>query len=401
MSGRTYLDYASASPMWPDVEQVVVDALRREWANPLSVHEDGRAAQLLLDEARVSVAALIGGRPAEIYFTASGTESNNLALKGLARAYARRGRHVVVSAVEHFCVLHSARRLEREGFSVTRIDVDRWGRVDPAAVAAALTDDTVLVSVMLANNETGTLQPVRDIAEICRERGVLVHTDAVAAVGRIPVNVVDLGVDALSLAGNQFGGPPGAAALWVRQGVRLVPQLDGGGQEEGRRSGTENVPACVGLGVAAKIAHAGVLAWGRTIQPLRDELESGLLERIDGVTVNGHATHRLPTHANVCIEGIDGESAVMMLDGFGVAISSGTACNTLALKASHVLTAMGVHDELARSALLFALGPETTNEEIREAIEQTPRAVATLRAMTPSRQTQATLSEVAAKTDTV
>jgi cysteine desulfurase len=329
------------------------------------------------------VAALIGASPEEIIFTGSGTESNNFAVKGLALAQQGKGKHVLVSAIEHFSVLHSARTLEKWGFKVTEVPVDKHGLVDPENVRKRIRDDTILVSVMHANGEVGTIQPIKEIAEITREKKIPLHTDAVATAGTIPVDVKELGVDALSLAGNQFYGPKGVGALWVRRGVRVIPLLDGGVQEGGRRAGTEDVPAIVGLGKAAELARADMENRIKHLIPLRDRLLRELPDRIEHVIVTGHTEKRLPGNASLCVEFIEGESMLMMLNIQGVAVSSGSACTSRALKASHVLIAMGISHEVAQGSILLTLGMDTSDEDIDYVLEVLPPIVDRLRQMSP------------------
>jgi cysteine desulfurase len=290
---------------------------------------------------------------------------------------------VVVSAIEHFSVLHSARTLEKWGFEVSEVPVDKYGLVDPEDVRRAIRKDTVLVAIMQANGEVGTIEPIAQIARVTREQDVLFHTDAVATAGTIPLDVNELGVDTLSLAGNQFYGPKGVGALWVRKGVRILPLLDGGVQEGGRRAGTENVPAIVGLGKAAELARTDMENRIKRLTPLRDRLLKELPGRIEHVVVTGHPTNRLPAHASFCVEFIEGESMLMLLNSKGIAVSSGSACTSRALKASHVLIAMGLSHELAQGSILFTLGISNTNEDIDYVLEAMPPIVDRLRQMSP------------------
>jgi cysteine desulfurase len=336
-----------------------------------------------MEKAREQVAGLIGGAPEEIIFTASGTEANNFAVKGIAMANQKKGKHVVVSAIEHFSVLNSARTLEKLGYSYTTVPVDRYGVIDPEKVRKAIRDDTILVSIMHANSEVGTLEPVKEIARITKEKGVLFHTDAVATAGTIPVNVKELGVDALSLAGNMFYGPKGAGALWLRKGVRIMPLLDGGIQEGGKRAGTENVPGIVGLGKAAEIAKTQMSARIEHLAKLRDRLIRGLPATIEHVVVTGHPESRLPGHASFCVEFIEGESMLMLLSTKGIAVTSGSACTSRALLASHVLLAMGLPHEIAQGSLLFGLGINNTIEDVDYVLAELPPIVDRLRQMSP------------------
>jgi cysteine desulfurase len=294
-----------------------------------------------------------------------------------------KGKHIVVSAVEHFSVLHSARTLQKLGFEVTEVPVDQFGRVNPEEVRRSIRKDTILVSIMHANGEVGTLQPVQEIAKIAAEQKIAFHTDAVATAGTIPVNVKELGVDALSLAASQFYGPKGAGALWVRKGIRLMPQIDGGIQEGGRRAGTENVPAIAGMGVAAELAASEMAGRIEKVTPLRDKLIRELPAKIDHVIITGPVRDRLPGHASFCIEFIEGESMLMLLNMQGIAVSSGSACTSKALKASHVLIAMGIEHALAQGSLLFSFGVDNTAEDVDYVIESLPPIVDRLRQMSP------------------
>ncbi len=380
---KVYLDNTATTRLLPEVSEAMMPYLGDSFGNPSSLHDWGDAAREALEVARGQVASLIGADPDEIIFTASGTESNNLAVKGLALAQQKRGKHVVVSAIEHFSVLHSARTLRKWGFEISEVPVDRDAVVDPDDVRRALRDDTVLVSVMHANGEVGTVEPIREIAAIARERNVSFHTDAVATAGTMPLKVTELGVDALSLAGNQFYGPKGVGALWVRKGVRVMPLLDGGIQEGGRRAGTEDVPAIAGLGKAAELAGAYMAERTERLVPLRDRLLKELPNRIKHVVLTGHPQSRLPGHASFCIEFIEGESMLMLLNSRGIAVSSGSACTSRALKASHVLIAIGMSHELSQGSILLTLGIDNTDQDIDYFLEALPEAVDKLRQMSP------------------
>jgi cysteine desulfurase len=380
---KVYLDNAATTPLVPEVRDAMLPFLGEAFGNPSCLHSWGDAAREAMEDARQQVAQLIGGDAEEIIFTASGTESNNFAVKGLALAQQSKGKHVVVSAIEHFSVLHSARTLEKWGFELSLVPVDRYGTVDPDDVRKNLRKDTVLVSVMHANGEVGTIEPIREIAKTTKEKGVVFHTDAVATAGTIPVDVKDLGVDALSLAGNQFYGPKGVGALWVRRGVRIIPFLDGGVQEGGRRAGTENVPAIVGLGKAAELAGANMVARMEHLTQLRNRLLTELPSRIKHVVVTGHPQNRLPGHASFCVEFIEGEAMLMLLNSQGVAVTSGSACTSRALKASHVLIAMGLSHALAQGSLLFSFGLDNTSEDVDYVLEVLAPIVDRLRQMSP------------------
>lgn len=375
---RIYLDYNATSPPAQDVVEAVARAMRDDVGNPSSVHAFGQRAKAALDQARADVAALIGADPTEVVFTSGGTESDNFAIRGAFEALAPAGRRgIVTTGIEHEAVLNTAKALGNRGAVVATVPARRDGIVDPEAIAAHLGTETALVTVMLANNEVGTIQPVSAIAPLARAQGALIHTDAVQAVGKIPVSVRGLGVDLLSMAAHKFGGPKGIGALWIRRGVRLVSQATGGRQERNRRGGTENVPAIVGMGVAARLArealsHAGSLA------QLRDRLEAGILA-LPGTVVNGAIDQRVPNTTNISFDGIEAESLLIALDLEGVAVSTGSACSSGTLEPSHVLKAMGLPQAFARNSLRFSLGSSTTGEEIDFVLGVLPRLVTKLR----------------------
>jgi len=382
---KVYFDHAAATPMHPGVVEAMLPYLQEQFGNPLSLHSFGEGPREAVEEARAKVADLIGAKPDEIYFTASGSEANNMAVKGIALMNRQKGQHIVVSAIEHQSVLNSTQTLEKLGFEVTRVPVDQHGLVNPDDVVAAIRDDTTLVSVMHANNEIGTIEPVAEIAQAVKEKrkGVAFHTDAVATVGTLPVDVKELGVDLLSLAGSQFYGPKGTGALFIRRGIRLMPLIDGGIQERGRRAGTENVPAIVGLGVAAELAKESLAERPERLIPLRDHLIERLTSEMDRVYLTGHPTMRLPGHVSVCVEFIEGESMLLMLNMRGIAASSGSTCTSRALKASHVLMAIGLEAALAQGSLVFTLGESSTIEDVDYVAEALPPIVERLRQMSP------------------
>lgn len=373
----------AATPLDPRVFQAMAPFLQETFGNPQSLHSFGQEAQAAVEDARQSVARLIGASSEEIYFTASGSEANNFALKGLALANRERGTHIVVSAVEHQSVLQAAKSLERLGFRSTQVPVDAAGRVDPEAVGRALTKDTGLVSIMTANSEVGTVEPVAEIAKVCRSRNVLFHTDAVAAAGSIPLDVKALGIDSLSLAGDPMFGPKGSAALFVRKGARILPLVDGGIQESGRRAGTENVAAIVGLGRAADLARTEMDERAARGRELRDYLIDSLPRKVEHVVLTGHRTERLPHQASFCVRFIEGEGMLLSLDMKGIAVASGSACTSRALKASHVLLAMGLDHALAQGSIVFGLIDSTTRADIDYVLEVFPPIVQRLRDMSP------------------
>ncbi len=382
MSGRIHLDYASATPLLPEVKRAMGAALE-ELGNPSSIHREGQRAKQAIERARRQVALLINAKPEEVYFTSCGSESNAWALRGLFGANRRKGDHLIISAIEHPSVSLVARRLELEaGVQVSVLPVDPEGVVSPQHLKALLKPQTVLVSVMLANGEVGTIEPIRELAAVAHEQGALFHADAVAAAGHVPVDVRALGVDALSLAANQFYGPQGAAALFVREGLRILPLIEGGGQERGGRSGTEAVPALVGMGVAAELAGQQGVERAARLTRLRDRLRDGLQARLDHLRLNGSRTSRLPHTLHGCLEGLASESLVLGLDQAGIAAGLGSACNSKAMRPSHVLKAMGLTDEQAKGALVLSVGVPTTEEDIDQAIEIIPTMVQRLRNVT-------------------
>jgi cysteine desulfurase len=381
---KVYVDNASTTPLLPEVRDAMLPYLGEDFGNPSCIHEWGDAPREAIEDARSQVAQLIGAETSEeIIFTSGGTESNNFAVKGIALAQQNKGKHIVVSAVEHFSVLYSGRTLEKMGFELTTVPVDKYGVVDPDDVKKAIRKDTILVSIMHANGEVGTIEPISEIAKMTKAKNITFHTDAVATAGTIPVNVKELGVDCLSLSGNQFYGPKGVGALWVRRGVRIMPYLDGGVQEGGRRAGTENIPAIVGLGKAAELAMVKMPERMKYLTPLRDRLLKELPSKISHVIVTGHTTNRLPGHASFCIEFIEGEAMLMLLNSQGVGVTSGSACTSRALKASHVLIAMGLDHAIAQGSLLFSFGLDNTREDVDYILEVLPPIVERLRQMSP------------------
>jgi cysteine desulfurase len=380
---NVYLDHAATTPVHPKVLEAMLPYFTVKFGNPSNLHDIGREAKNAVDEARAKTGMLIGAKADEIFFTASGAESNNFAIKGLAQANSQKGKHIIVSQIEHFSVLHPVKTLEKSGFTVTYLPTDKQGFVSPDDVAKAITKETILVSIMHANNEIGTIEPIEEIGRITKEKGVLFHTDAVATTGWIPVEVKALGVDALSFSGHQFYGPKGAAGLFVRKGVRIKPQIEGGIQEDGRRAGTENVPAIVGMGKAAEIAATEITHRMSTLTLLRDRLQKGLVEKIDHLVINGHPTKRLPHNLNISLWYVEGESMLLFLNMKGISVSSGSACTSRSLKTSHVLTCIGTDAAVANGTLLLSLGMGNTAEDIDYVIETLPPIVQRLREMSP------------------
>jgi cysteine desulfurase len=372
-----YLDYNATTPIAPEALAAMQPYLATHFGNPSSTHAAGREARAAVDDARDRLARLLGAKPHEIVFTGGGTEADNLAIIGLARQRASVGKHLVTCATEHHAVLHAFEHLQKkEGFRVTWLGVDRGGRVDPAAVAEALTPETTLVSIMSANNETGTLQPVREIARLCRERGVLFHSDAIQSFGKEPLDAREF--DALSLAAHKFHGPKGAGLLLLRTGISIERLQHGGAHENERRPGTENVAAIVGMAAAAEMAVRSIDAEHARQTVLRDRLWEGIRAAFPGAVMNGDATQRLANTLNVSFRGLDAESLLMNLDLAGICASSGSACMVGSIMPSHVLLAMGVSPELARATVRFSLGKETTAEEIKETLRRLPEIFARL-----------------------
>jgi len=380
---KIYFDHIAATPVAPEVRQAMEPFLGEKFGNPQSLHSFGQEVSLAIEKARSQVAALIKAEPEEIYFTSSGSESNNLAIKGLALANQKKGRHILLSAIEHQSVLYAGKFLEKLGFEVENIPVDSWGWVDPEAVRRAIKSETILVAVMMANSEVGTIQDVAEIASICAEKEVLFHTDAVAYAGSLPLDVSSFPVNTLSLAAHQFYGPKGAAALYIKKGTRLLPLIDGGIQEGGRRAGTENVAGIVGLGEAARLAAQKMKDWQQELEPLRDYLIEELPRRVEHVVLTGHPRRRLPYHASFCVRFIEGEAMLLNLDMKGIAASSGSACTSRALKASHVLLALGLDHALAQGSLVFSLITGNKPQDIDYLLEVFPPIVERLREMSP------------------
>ncbi len=380
---RIYLDHIAGTPLHPDVVKAMLPYLEEKFGNPQSLHSVGQEAMEGIGEAREKVARLINAESSEIFFTSSGSEANNFALKGLALAHQKKGKHVILSSIEHQSILNAAKFLEKLGFTFSHVPVDKFGLIDPEDVHKAISKETILVSIMMANGEVGTIEPLNEIAKACQSQGVLLHTDAVDAVGNMPVDVKSLGVEALSLAGNQFYGPKGSAALFIKKGIRILPFIDGGIQEDGRRAGTEDVPAIVGLGKAAEIAAQEMDSRVEKMKTLRDRLIQGLPESIPHTILTGHPEKRLPYHASFCVQFVEGEAMLLNLDMQGIAAASGSSCTSRALKASHVLLAMGIDHALAQSSLVFSMIDSTTAEDIDYLLAVFPPIIERLRNMSP------------------
>ena len=380
---RIYLDYAATTPVHPDVVKAMLPYYTEYYGNPSSIYSIGQEAKEGIEFARTQVAGLIGAQPEEIVFTGSGSEADNYAFKGLAFSKETRGNHYITTRIEHHAVLEAARFLEERGFEVTYLPVDKYGMVDPQEVKKAIRPKTVLVSVMHANNEVGTIQPVAEIARITREAGVLFHTDAVQTVGHLPIDVHKMGIDMLATSAHKLYGSKGVGALYVRKGVRLESMIHGGAQEHGRRASTENVAGIVGFGKAADIARAEMDAEGKRLTVLRDTMIKGLVGGIDDLVLNGHPTLRLPNNVSISVEFVEGESLCLNLDLEGICSSTGSACSSSNAEPSHVLLALGVPPQLAHGSLRFTLGKWTQEEEIERVVASLTNVVAKLRAMSP------------------
>ena len=380
---RIYLDYAATTPTHPEVMKAMLPYFSEAFGNPSSIYSYGQEAKGAIEEARTKITDLIGARDEEIVFTSSGTEADNFALKGVAFANESKGNHIITNSIEHHAVIETCKFLERRGFRITYLPVDEYGLVDPSNVKKAITDKTILISVIHANNEMGTIEPIVETGQIAKEAKIYFHTDAVQTVGHIPVDVNELGVDLLSMSAHKLYGPKGIGALYIRKGTKLSPFMHGGEQERRRRASTENVPGIVGFGKAVELARQEMSQEAKRLTFLRDQLIKGLLERIDHTRLNGHPIMRLPNNVNVSVDYIEGESMVLNLDLEGICASTGSACSSASLEPSHVLLAIGLSHEQAHGSLRFTLGKWTTEEEIRRVLEVLPRIVAKLRAMSP------------------
>ena len=381
--GTIYLDHAATTPVHPQALEAMLPYFSEYYGNPSSIYTIARESRRALDASRQTAAEILGCQPNEVIFTSGGTESDNLAIKGVAFANRTRGNHIITSAVEHHAVLHTFEYLERFGFRTTYLPVDRYGVVDLRALENALDDQTILVSVMLANNEVGTIQPIREIADMLRGRKVVLHTDAVQAGGSLDIDVNRLGVDMLSLSAHKFYGPKGVGILYVRRGTNYWPQQQGGGQERNRRAGTENVAGIVGMATALRLAYENLDSHNQHVRDLRDRLIQGITSRVDRVIVTGHPERRLPNNASFCFEFIEGESILLNLDMLGICGSSGSACTSASLEPSHVLKAMGIPVEVSHGSLRLTTGMSNTREQIDRVIEVLPGIIKKLRAMSP------------------
>lgn len=380
---KIFFDNASTTRVDPGVLEDMLPYFSQHYGNPSSLHDFGDTAHSALDNARSQVAALISASEEEIYFTSCGTESNNLALWGLGRAAKGKGRHIISSVIEHQSIINPLKDMKKEGWEITQIGVDSEGTVDPDQVRKAINDDTILISIMHANNEVGTIQRIKEISDIARQKEILFHSDGVSTAGIIPVDVSELGVDAYSFSAQQMYGPKGAAALYLRKGVRIKPLLLGGVQERGRRAGTENIPAIVGFGKACEIAKDGMEKNMVHISDIRDRLIEGISNNIDKTKLNGHPTRRIPGSAHISFEFIEGESILLMLNMESIFAASGSSCASQALKSSYVLTEMGLSPTMAQGSISFSLGKYNTSSEVDRTLEVLPPIIERLRKMSP------------------
>lgn len=377
-----YMDNSATTPARKEVVEEMLPYLTENFGNPSSIYDPGKISKRAIEKARKKVADAIGAEENEIYFTSGGTESDNWALKGIAFANRNKGHHIITSSIEHHAVLHTCIWLEGQGFEVTYLPVDKYGRVSPEELKNAIRADTILISIMLANNEIGTIQPVEEIGKIARENRIYFHTDAVQAIGHVPIDVKKMNIDLLSLSGHKFEGPKGCGALYIRKGTKIEPLLHGGAQERKRRAGTENVPAIVGLGKAIELAAGEIEETNKTLLEMRERLIKGLL-KLPKTHLNGHPTERLTNNVNVTFEYIEGESLLLLLNAKGIFASTGSACNSTSLEPSHVLTACGVPHEIVHGSLRLSLGRMNTREDVDRVLEVLPEIVQKLRNMSP------------------
>ncbi len=380
---RIYLDYAATTPTHPEVLKVMLPYFTDVFGNPSGIHSYGQEAKGAIEEVRIKVADFIGARGEEIIFTSGGTEADNFALNGIVFANENKGNHIITSSIEHHAMVATCKFLEKRGLKITYLPVDEYGLVRPSDVKKAITAKTVLISVMCANNEMGTIEPIAEIGQVAKEAGIYFHTDAVQAVGHIPIDVNELGVDLLSMSAHKLYGPKGVGALYVRRGTRLLPFMHGGGQERGRRASTENTPGIAGFGRAVELAKQEMSVEAERLTGLRNKLIKSLLERIDRTRLNGHPTKRLPNNVNISVDFVEGESILLNLDLEGICASTGSACSSASLAPSHILLAMGLSPEQAHGSLRITLGKWTTEDEIERVLDVLPGIIAKLRAMSP------------------
>ncbi len=378
-----YMDHAATTSVKPEVMEAMLPYFHDRFGNPSSIYSIARESKKVVESAREVVARALGAEPGEIYFTSGGTESDNWALKGIAYANRKKGDHIITSAIEHHAVLYPAQYLVKQGFRVTFLPVDASGLIDPKLLEDSITDRTILISIMTANNEIGTIEPTREIGSIARSHGIPFHTDAVQAVGHIPVSVKEDNIDLLSISAHKFYGPKGMGVLYIRRGTKIDPLLQGGGQERNRRAGTENLAGIVGLATALDIAIRNRKEEAERLRNLRDRLINGILSTIPHTRLNGHSNLRLPGNVNVSVEFVEGESMLLLLDGYGICASTGSACTSGSLEPSHVMMAIGLPHEVAHGSLRFTLGEENTRDDVDKVLEVVPQVVTKLRAMSP------------------
>lgn len=381
-----YLDYAATTPLDQRVEKAMKPYLTKKFGNTMSLHSFGQEAKLALEESREKVAGLINAKPEEIIFTGSATESNNLALKGVVFANKSKGNHIIISSIEHPCVMESAKWLEKQGFEVTRLLIDKYGFVNAEDVKKAIKTETILVSVIFASHEIGTIEPIAEIGKVCKEKGVYFHTDATQALGKIPIDVNKMNIDLLTASSHKIYGPKGAGLLFVRESVKLEPILHGGGQEKGLRSSTVNIPGIVGFAMACKLAKKGMAKESKRLEKMRDKLIKGVLDKIPGSHLNGHLKKRISNNANFWFEFVEGESIIIQLDLMGISASTGSACSSAKLEPSHVLLALGLKHQEAHGSVRLTLGRWTTEKEINYLLKVLPVVIKNLRKISPFKE---------------
>ena len=384
MTKRIYLDHSATTYILDEVYEAMLPYLKKSFGNPSSFHWFGREARKSVENSREKIAEVISAKPNEIYFTSGGTEADNTAIKGVAFANQSKGNRIITSKIEHHAVIHTCQYLEKKGFNITYLPVDKYGTVDLDALKSAITDKTILISIMHTNNEIGTIQPIEEIGRIAKESGIYFHTDAIQSFGKIPIDINKMNIDLLSMSAHKIYGPKGIGALFIRKGVKIEPLLHGGHHEMNKRAGTENVPGIIGFGKAGEIAKKDIENnIYKNIEAYRDYLQNGIIEKINNVYVNGHPEKRLPVILNVCFEFIEGESIMLKLDGKGIAVSSGSACTSGSLEPSHVLLAMGIEPAIAQGSVRFSLGKENTKQEMDEVLSVLPGIIELLREMSP------------------
>lgn len=383
MATKIYMDHAATTPVRKEVLEEMLPYFTEYYGNASGIYGIAKESKKAMEKAREQVAAAIHAQPSEIYFTAGGSESDNMALRGVAEALKNKGNHIITTKIEHHAILHTCEYLEKHGFRVTYLDVDADGKVSVDDVRAAICPETILISVMFANNEIGTIEPIAEIGKLAHEKGIYLHTDAVQAMGHVPIDVEEMHIDLLSISGHKLGAPKGIGAIYIRKGVRITPLIFGGAQEKKMRAGTENIPGIVGLGKAVELAAAELPETRAKLEKMRDRLIKGILEAIPYSKLNGHPTDRLPGNCNISFEFIEGESMLLLLDALGVAASSGSACTSGSLDPSHVLLAIGLPHEKAHGSLRLTLDTDNTEEEIDFILEKLPQIVARLREMSP------------------